>query len=92
MKLKNYFRIRRISRSVHSGRGFMMGDGVDIEDRVIEFGRSPNIWFQILLGIKIITDKNEYHYKGIGGKYIWISKDNELDKERACKIGKNSVV
>ena len=70
-KLFNFLRIKKQRRTIHTGIGYDMGDGVDIEDIVLEFGTHPKIWLTVLLGIKITTHKNEYIYTKMSGKYIW---------------------
>lgn len=67
------FRIRKITRTIHSGIGFYEGDNVDILDRIIEFGYHPFTWLEIRLWTKVTTKQNIYIFNGLTGKYTWIS-------------------
>lgn len=58
--VKDRLTVRRFTRSQHGGLGYAMGDGVDIEDEVIEFGIAPHVWLRILCSVTVTTKGKTY--------------------------------
>ena len=73
MRLRDIFIVRRIKRTIHGGMGYELGDGVDIEDEVLQFGRNEG-WLKITLSVHVVSTKNEYHFDCLRGRYQWIKK------------------
>ena len=70
-RIKELFHFRVMYGCVHTGIGYQLGDGADIEERVLEFGTIPHIWFRILLSVKVTTKQNVYTFYGMGKEYKW---------------------